>query len=145
MRELKLVISLSLNVQQVVRGQVLDISHLYSDRPGAIYWYHRGYNPCALLALMVGIAPNLPGFLTSVKVLPDPAGGALLSVYSYSWFIGLLLASVVYVIGMRVAWGRTGVPLGSLSPLMEEEGKEEGLTVLNHHDLEGGGYIGHHK
>ena len=37
------------------------VSALY--RREGEYWYRGGYNPRALAALVIGVAPNVPGFL----------------------------------------------------------------------------------
>jgi NCS1 family nucleobase:cation symporter-1 len=54
----------------------------------------------ALVALVAGVAPNIIGFLRSVKVMQ---GGPDLwdALYPYSWFIGFAIAAVVYRQGMR--------------------------------------------
>ena len=54
------------------------------------------FNRRALLALAIGIAPNIPGFLAQAS------GGAIgvpqffKELYVYAWFVGLLLAGVVH-------------------------------------------------
>src|SRR5260221_11525934 len=69
--------------------------HLYL--PDRQYFYGRGFNAAAIVALVLGIAPNVPGFLGSIKVL-DPAsvGPFLMHVYSYAWFVGFFISFVVY-------------------------------------------------
>jgi Permease for cytosine/purines, uracil, thiamine, allantoin len=51
----------------VIRRTRLDANGLY--RSGGLYWYSNGFNPVALIALAVGIAPCVPGFLGLVGVL----------------------------------------------------------------------------
>jgi NCS1 family nucleobase:cation symporter-1 len=49
-----------------------------------------------MTALVLGIAPNVPGFLGAVKVLKgDPTMWD--AIYPYAWFTGFLLAGVVYL------------------------------------------------
>ena len=66
-----------------LRRMQLDLKGLYqSDGP---YWYVRGFNPLAMIALAVGIAPCVPGFLGTIgvaKVQPF-----WISLYHYAWFI----------------------------------------------------------
>lgn len=55
-----------------------------------------------MLALGIGILPNIPGFLQAVGALP--AGSVwpwLAAVYNYAWFVGFLLAGGLYVLLMR--------------------------------------------
>jgi cytosine/uracil/thiamine/allantoin permease len=52
------------------------------------------------------VAPNIVGFLRSVKVV---AGGpdAFDAIYPYAWFSGFIVAAVVYRLGMaRSRFGR---------------------------------------
>ena len=61
---------------------------------------YAGLNPMAMGALLIGVAPNVPGFLRSVQVLgggPD----AWDAIYPYAWFTGFIVAAVLYRIGMR--------------------------------------------
>ena len=55
-----------------LRRTRLDLKGLYNgDGP---YWYVRGFNPLAMIALAVGIAPCVPGFLGTIGVLEVDAG-----------------------------------------------------------------------
>jgi NCS1 family nucleobase:cation symporter-1 len=82
----------------VLRRQLLDVDALY--RRGAAYEYRNGVNWIAILALMVGIAPNVPGFLGALGVVT--VGGAWTTLYNWAWFVGFALAALVYVAGMRL-------------------------------------------
>lgn len=83
----------------ILRRRELDVPDLYRVRGR-----YAGVNWVAIVALAVGIAPNVPGFLRSVKVLPNalPLWEAL---YPYAWFTGFAIAALVYVAGMRVRPG----------------------------------------
>ena len=75
-----------------LRKTRLDLAGLYSkDGP---YWYSGGFNPKALAALAVGIAPCAPGFLGTVGVLS--VSPFWLSMYSYAWFVSFGLSFAVY-------------------------------------------------
>lgn len=79
----------------VVRRTVLNLEALY-QRKGE-YSYSRGYNPKAIIALILGILPNIPGFLVQIKVFsPDSVFEFLVPLYNYAWFIGLFISGISY-------------------------------------------------
>jgi NCS1 family nucleobase:cation symporter-1 len=65
------------------------------------YTYRKGLNPAAIIALVLGIAPNVPGFLGTIKVI-DPAsvGPFLMDLYNYAWFVGFGVAFATYAMMM---------------------------------------------
>src|SRR5260370_31830663 len=73
----------------VYRGCELSVEDLY--RRGRRYEYSNGVNVRALVALGAGIAVALVGL-----VVP-----ALRWLYDYAWFVGFLVAGVVYLALMR--------------------------------------------
>ncbi|RMH16326.1 MAG: nitrate reductase [Acidobacteria bacterium] len=77
----------------LLRRTALDVAGLYRlDGP---YRYRRGYNPAALAALAIGIAPNVPGFLAQAGWVGGvPAFFSTL--YTYAFFAGFALAGAVY-------------------------------------------------
>ncbi len=79
------------------RGQ-LDVDALYRRR--GPYQYHGGVNRVAVVALVLGVAPNFPGFLGALGVLDPPAWAV--AVYNWAWFVGFGLAGGVYVMGMKI-------------------------------------------
>jgi NCS1 family nucleobase:cation symporter-1 len=94
----------------VIRRTRLDLAGLY--RQEGPYWYTRGFNPIALVALAAGIAPCVPGFLATVKLITVP--GQWLVLYRYAWFVSLGVSSTVYV-GLTVLAG-LAQPRGGRSP-----------------------------
>ena len=51
-----------------------------------------------LIALLVAILPNLPGFLVNVKVLDATSVPAFfVALYNYAWFVGFGIAFVLYI------------------------------------------------
>jgi len=83
----------------LVRGTKLDLDSLYSSH--GRYSYRNGWNGKALLALALGIAPNLPGFLA--VAVPSAFGGVgpiWGVIYNYAWFVGVAVALVSYAILM---------------------------------------------
>lgn len=59
------------------------------------YSYRNGWNFRAVLALVVGVLPNLPGFLKAAGFI-DSVAPIFELLYTYAWFVGLTIAAVVY-------------------------------------------------
>jgi len=84
----------------LIRRQKLKVDDLY-DRRGA-YSYSNGINWKAVAVLFVAILPNVPGFINAAaKTSIFPA--FFDQIYTYSWFVGLPLAAILYYIVMRRA------------------------------------------
>ena len=67
------------------------------------YFYRNGFNPAAIVALVLGVAPNVPGFLGTIKVIdPSTVGPFLMRLYSYAWFVGFSISFVVYWVLMAL-------------------------------------------
>lgn len=80
----------------LIRNKVLFVDELYSDT--GRYWYRNGFNPNAIIALTLGILPNIPGFLTTIKVIPTESVPVMVSnLYHYAWFVGFIVSGVVYL------------------------------------------------
>jgi NCS1 family nucleobase:cation symporter-1 len=79
------------------RRGVLDVPDLY--RHDGRYGYRGGYNPIALGALALAVAPNVPGFLHAAGAITTPLG-VWDTVYTYAWFVGFGLAGALYLLGM---------------------------------------------
>lgn len=87
----------------LIRGTELDRRALF-DENGA-YAYRRGWNPAAVAALVVGVLPNLPGFLhTAFPASFAHVADVFNTLYTYAWFVGLILSALVYALLMK--WGR---------------------------------------
>jgi NCS1 family nucleobase:cation symporter-1 len=79
----------------LLRKTELAVEELY--REGGRYSYRGGWNAAALIAFVVGVAPNIPGFLNAAFPAAFPeVGAAFKLIYTYAWFAGLALAAVVY-------------------------------------------------
>jgi nucleobase:cation symporter-1, NCS1 family len=75
----------------LIRGTELDVNSLY-HRQGA-YYYAKGVNPRAIVALALGVGIALIGvFVPRLHFL-----------YDYAWFVGFFTAGAVYVALMKVA------------------------------------------
>ena len=81
-----------------VRGCRLNTSAFYHR--GGDYEYHKGWNLYALLALLLGIAPSLVGFLTAVGAVSN-APAFLVEIYNYAWFVGAFTSGILYYLLMR--------------------------------------------
>jgi len=78
-----------------IRKKVLIADDLYKHN-GA-YGYGNGFNSNAIIALLAGILPNLPGFLLQIKVISGTAFPAWVSgLYNYAWFVGFFVSGFVY-------------------------------------------------
>lgn len=78
----------------LVRRTVLDVRDLYR-RNGQ----YRGVNSRAVIALVLGVLPNIPGFLVQTGMIEG--SGPLVDLYNYAWFTGLAIAGLVYWVLMR--------------------------------------------
>jgi NCS1 family nucleobase:cation symporter-1 len=98
----------------VLRGQELEVSDLYQYE-GA-HTYCRGFNPAALIALLLGVLPCVPGFLVAIGALDKASVWPwLLAVYNYAWFVGFFVAGGIYWGLMRRRGGFTGASLAQRS------------------------------
>jgi nucleobase:cation symporter-1, NCS1 family len=84
-----------------IRKQNLSLKDLYQHN--GEYTYSNGFNRIAIIALLLGIVPNIPGFLTTIKAVPDTAVWPWLSgLYHYAWFVGFFVAgSMYYFLSLR--------------------------------------------
>ncbi|WPQ65804.1 NCS1 family nucleobase:cation symporter-1 [Chitinophaga sancti] len=84
----------------LLRKQHLELDELYQH--DGRYSYANGYNRYALLALLLGIAPNIPGFLATIHVIAADAFPAWVTgIYSYAWFVGFFVSGIGYTLMMR--------------------------------------------
>ena len=78
-----------------IRKQDLSVVDLYSHH--GIYGYRNGFNSAALIALLIGILPNIPGFLLQVKLISSTVFPTWISnLYNYAWFVGFALSGLIY-------------------------------------------------
>lgn len=83
-----------------IRKKELVLNDLYSHK--GEYGYTNGFNAMAMIALLVGILPNVPGFLLQIKlvqanIFPDWIN----HLYNYAWFVGFAVSGVVYYLLMK--------------------------------------------
>jgi NCS1 family nucleobase:cation symporter-1 len=83
-----------------VRKQQLNVDELY--RSAGQYSFTKGFNWYAIVALLVGIIPNIPGFLLQIKMVSASAFPEWVSnLYHYAWFVGFFISGIVYLVLMR--------------------------------------------
>jgi len=83
-----------------IRKEQLTTIELY--RYKGMYTFRKGFNTAAITALLLGILPNLPGFLTTIKALPQDAVPLWVShLYNYAWFVGFFVSGIIYYLMMK--------------------------------------------
>ncbi len=80
----------------LIRKRRIELADLY--KTNGIYSYSGGFNWRAITALIVSIAPVVPGFL---RAATTPGGqvaepNVLDTLYTYAWFVTFGLAFVLY-------------------------------------------------
>jgi len=85
----------------VLRRQQLSLPDLF--RENGLYSYRGGWNTKAMIALVVAVAPVVPGF---IRAATTPGGNVTNPnffdhVYQYAWFVTFGLSFVLYLVLMR--------------------------------------------
>jgi NCS1 family nucleobase:cation symporter-1 len=92
---------------------------------GRSYSYGNGWNMAALVAFVIGVLPNIPGFLNAAfparsRMSASPSK----RLYTYAWFVGIAISAVVYGVMMK---GRSARNTGA-GPLIEIQ--EMSMTTI---------------
>ncbi|MEJ7694719.1 NCS1 family nucleobase:cation symporter-1 [Daejeonella sp.] len=83
-----------------IRRKLLNVDDLYAF--GGIYGYNNGFNLKAVIAIVLGILPNVPGFLVQVKLISsDSVWPGISGIYNYAWFAGFFISGFVYYLLMK--------------------------------------------
>ena len=82
----------------LIRKTELEVNELYQR--GGRYEFASGFNPVGIAALVLGVAPLLPGFLQSIGLWAAPPS-VFVDLYRWSWFVAFIVAGAVYVVGMN--------------------------------------------
>ena len=83
-----------------IRKQQLNTSELYKHT--GEYAYTNGIHYKAIAALLLGIIPNIPGFLLNIKVISANAVPVWVSsLYNYAWFVGFFVSGITYMMMMK--------------------------------------------
>lgn len=93
----------------LIRRRKLAVEDLYKSKGRYSYW--NGWNPKAILALLLGVLPNVPGFLAQIQLIDGNAFPFIVPFYHYAWFIGFLLAGACYY---SLSLGERKVPVADL-------------------------------
>jgi len=83
-----------------IRKQQLNTNELYQQK--GLYTFNSGFNNRAIIALLLGIVPNIPGFLLTIKVISNEAFPQWVShLYNYAWFVGFFVSGISYILMMK--------------------------------------------
>ena len=83
-----------------IRKKTLAADDLY--RHDGAYGYSNGFNRKAIVALLIGILPNVPGFLLQIKIISAAAFPQWIShLYNYAWFVGFFVSGLSYLAFMK--------------------------------------------
>ncbi|MDQ3859343.1 MAG: NCS1 family nucleobase:cation symporter-1 [Actinomycetota bacterium] len=87
----------------LIRRERLELVELYSASPRGRYWYSSGFNWRAIAAVVVAVAPVVPGFIeaatTEGGVVPNP--DLLDRFYTYGFGFTFAVAAILYFVLMR--------------------------------------------
>lgn len=76
----------------IIRKTKLNLKELYIKDSG--HWFSGGFSFVAIIALLAGIAPCIPGFLGTVGLLE--VRHFWITMYNYAWFISFAISGAVY-------------------------------------------------
>tara|TARA_R110002124_G_scaffold151207_9_gene318040 strand:+ start:453 stop:1952 length:1500 start_codon:yes stop_codon:yes gene_type:complete len=83
-----------------IRKTDLEIDDLYK-RDGIYSRGGKGWNAAGMIALVFGALPSLPGFAKAAGFIAD-VPEIFSTIYSYAWFVGLLLGGAVYLMLRKI-------------------------------------------
>ena len=80
--------------------QTLKVDDLYKLK--GQYSFTNGINYWAITALILGILPNIPGFLINIKAIDKISVWPWLAhLYNYAWFVGFFVSGLSYLLLMK--------------------------------------------
>lgn len=83
-----------------IKRQILNVNELY--KLNGEYTYSNGFNKSAVIALIMGIIPNGPGFLLTVGLISNEVFPDWIShLYNYAWFVGFAVSFGFYYLLMK--------------------------------------------
>ncbi|RFN55296.1 hypothetical protein FIE12Z_549 [Fusarium flagelliforme] len=80
----------------VAKGKI-NVDDLYVGHSRSIYWYSAGFNWRAFAAWIVGVAPQMPGFIAAVNPSVQISDGAI-ELYRLNYLFGFMISAVVYYV-----------------------------------------------
>ncbi|NCG19440.1 MAG: nitrate reductase [Rhodobacterales bacterium] len=85
----------------VLRRTELDLDGLYKHQ--GPYTYVKGFNPVAIVAFVLSVLPNIPGFFHQAGLIDSFPGLSVFDqIYTYAWFVGFGLALGLYSVLMKI-------------------------------------------
>ncbi|OAG04292.1 uracil permease [Paraphaeosphaeria sporulosa] len=111
----------------VIHRRRYDTLALY--QPHGIYRYWHGVNWRAVVAFLVGVIPNMPGFINSIN--PNIDVGVGNRPYTFGWLLGFVGTSIVYVALSKVWTPKETLIERSVSPdeIYDAQSMDEGISV----------------
>jgi NCS1 family nucleobase:cation symporter-1 len=83
-----------------INNKNLVLDDLYKLK--GIYTFKKGFNFIAIIALILGVLPIIPGFLIQIKILEkELVWNWLAEMYNYAWFVGFFISGCTYWILSR--------------------------------------------
>ena len=83
-----------------IRKKELNAADLYREQ--GEYTYTKGFNFKAIVALLLGIFPNGPGFLLQIKLIDATVFPEWINhLYNYAWFVGFAVSGGIYYLLMK--------------------------------------------
>ena len=82
----------------LLRKSTLNVDALFQHE--GEYAANNGWNKAGIVALIIGVIPNIPGFLHAAGIVSS-VPSIFDTLYAYAWFVGLFVASVVYLLLSR--------------------------------------------
>ena len=80
-----------------IKKQTLVANELYEST--GRYSYSKGFNRAAIYSLLLGILPNIPGFLVTIHVVATENVPEWISgMYNYAWFVGFAVSFFTYIL-----------------------------------------------
>jgi NCS1 family nucleobase:cation symporter-1 len=77
----------------LLRRGKMDLAGLYLKT--GPYWYRMGFNPAAIVALLIGVGLCAPGFLATVSWAHAPR--FWIELYNYAWFVSFAASGLCYL------------------------------------------------
>lgn len=115
----------------IVRRGRVDVPSLYMGKQGR-YYYTAGINWRALVALVVPIAPTLPGLAASVSPTTVTISDGLQNLFSVCWLFGFTVSVALYS-GLSIAFpdGESHVERAILADDVPDLPTTAGTTTTN--------------
>ena len=83
-----------------IKKQTLIVDELYQHN--GRYGFKNGFNNNAVIAMVIGILPNIPGFLVVINVVDRESMPHCVSgLYHYAWFVGFVVSGLIYYVSMN--------------------------------------------